>query len=76
MSIFTEPDKMDKALARNSPDKRDELIEELVDSCKLALRDFDSGGKHHLSAEAAGSLRASIAKAEREGYGQTPKDVA
>lgn len=70
MGIFSERDRMAQEAARNSPDKRDELIEELVDSCKLALRDFDSGGKHHLSAEAAGSLRASIAKAEREGYGQ------
>lgn len=39
---------------------------EAVKACKLALRDFDAGGKHHLSPEAAGSLRALLAKIEAE----------
>lgn len=39
--------------------------DELLDACKLALRDFDAGGKYCLSFEAAGALRASIARKVR-----------
>lgn len=33
---------------------------------ELALRDFDAGGKHHLSAEAAGAVRAALSLARGE----------
>lgn len=38
--------------------------DEAIAACALALRDFDAGGLHHLSAEAAGELRAVLAKAK------------
>lgn len=70
MSIFTErdDDRMDKSQARNSIERRDELIEELVSALKRISRCFDSEGRlvHTKIANEA------LAKAEREGYGQGP----
>lgn len=65
--IFTEGcERFDKALARHSPDRRDEMIEEMLfiirDTYEL---DFDIG-----KSVSMGQILDMIAKAKREGYGQ------
>lgn len=71
MSIFTErdDDRMDKSQARNSIERRDELIEELLSACRLMRAHFKG---FEVFLPECQRLLSVIEHAEREGYGQGP----